>query len=108
MPIKKIWNYQWVGPAEVELYTEDEMAEAMSVTTEELLSLLSQGGHYLTCHAHPLSNKERKYYFTQPSFENNISVWSCPGHEFVVEKEYLGLKHSRCKYCPADKYDHTR
>ena len=113
MPEERTQYYQLTGWATITAYSEEEMAQALSMTIEELRKTL-QGKHNqagLSYHAHPNSNPERQYIFNERSYAENIAKWQCVqagGHWFEFDHYYDERQRKacyKCTHCPATRYD---
>lgn len=109
MPQLITQKYELTGWAQVFIYSEQEMADALHLNRNELRQAIRRG--LLCYHAHPLSNAMREYQFMKNSFDENIAMWTCiqnGGHHFEFDHyydEWLGKAMYRCRTCLAEKYD---
>jgi len=74
MPDKVTQKYHFGGWQEVLIYSEQEMADALGISRNELRRAIADG--LLSYHAHPKSNALREYQFNQISYDNNLRKWS--------------------------------
>ena len=102
-------QYRLTGWSSVLIYSEQEMADALNLSCDELRQAIRKG--LLGYHAHPLSNAMREYQFTKGAFDQNIAMWQCiknGGHHFEFDHYYderQGKAMYRCQNCPAEKWD---
>lgn len=108
MPIIIKQNYFFTGPIVVNIYTEQEMADALGVSRDDLRAAIGRG--QLSYHAHPLATGG-EYQFLRQSYVDNQAKWKClqdGGHHFEFDHYYdkkAGLVAWKCRDCPAEKYD---
>ena len=96
--------YKLTGWATVEVYTENQMAEALGISVKQLCKEL-QAGYGLCYHAHPAATNNG-YLFTESAYQANLSVFACKqsgGHDYQAEfyYDYLpngALKCAKCKH----------
>ena len=101
--------YKFTGWTNVEIYSQQEMADVLNLSLTELYHALEHG--HLAYHAHPLSNNLNEYQFTPKIYQENQQRWACiqsGGHHFEFDHYYDNhLKKAvyKCQTCPADRYD---
>lgn len=118
MPEQVTQKYHFGGWQTVTLWSEEEMAKALGISVTELRARLDpheygKPGLYepvgLSFHEHPFANAQRKFYFRQESFLENIKRWSCVkegGHFFEPDLKYSYLPKGAetCSNCGYTRY----
>lgn len=108
MPEAITQDYFFGGWKTVLIYSEQEMAGALSISVKDLRKAIKRGE--LCYHAHPSSNAVREYQFNQSAFDNNVRWWNCMkhgGHHFQHNRFYdreQGKAVLKCS-CGKEKYD---
>jgi hypothetical protein len=107
MPELKTSYYVLTGPATVLIYTEQEMAQALSISVSELHHAIERG--FLSYHAHPQATGEG-YWFNESSYTGNISRYQClvSGGHFWRWDHFYDKQLAKSVYvcpCGAEKFD---
>lgn len=112
MPERIVQQYHFGGWAEVLIYSEQEMADALGIGRKQLRDALEGRARLgLRYHAHPSSGALNEYQFTQEVYDYNKQVFTCAitaGHKFDLDHFYDELKSLavyKCRNCPAERID---
>lgn len=88
------------------IVTEQEMAEAMGCTVEQLLLAIEKDG--IGYHAHPTATKNGEYQFLPKQVASNVAIWQCVKgdcHDWKIDHYYSENKPVyKCQKCFMEKY----
>lgn len=110
MPHKATQNYVMTGWSTVTLYSEQEMADALKITTAKLRRHITEGKIGLSFHGNPLNTFNKEYTFLKSIYNDNQKRWKCVqnGGHFLKFAGYLDQHSRKAKYkcrCGYEKYD---
>ncbi len=109
MPEEVMRDYKLCGICKVKIYSETEMAEALSLIPTQLRHQLSCGN--LMYHSHPFATDNREYEFSVSSYSTNLVLWGClcGGGHYYQFGSYLDDTRLKavyiCSNCGHRKYD---